>query len=308
MKIDFHMKTDIGLVRKVNEDSLGVSEMFNLFVVADGMGGYEQGKDASLTVVNTIKGYVEEKCFSSQSINENIVKEAVSMANSAIQKKTKPLQIKNPNAKMGSTMVLLVIKSEQYLFSNIGDSRIYLLRDNELSRVTKDHSLIQESADNNIDVTEISGKIKNIITRAIGVGPSVAPDFYYMPPREKDIILLCSDGLHGLVPDPEIKSILLSSLSLQDAAERLIEKAKEKGGNDNVTVVLVKVKELPKKGQSISTTVKMDKISDKTTDKTALKQQVAQPKITESDWMILIFIFLFLVLLSSFYYIMIFKI
>ena len=296
MKIEFYVKSDVGLVRKQNEDSYCLSEMLNLFIVADGMGGYEHGKEASKTVVSTLKSYIEEKCFSSQSINENVVTEAVSMANSAILKKIKAFQNAGNVTKMGSTMVLFALKPGKSLLANVGDSRIYLLRDNELMQRTKDHSLLQESTDNNIDISGLSGSLKNVITRAIGVSESVSPDYYYIKPKEKDIYMLCSDGLHSLVSDRVIEKILTSSLSLQDGAERLIEKAKEKGGNDNITICLVKIKDLPKEPPATSTVyLKKPEIKQKS-------------KLTEQDWMILVFIVIFLILLSSFYYMMIYKI
>ena len=145
MKIDFYVKSDIGLVRKQNEDSYSFSEMLNLFIVADGMGGYENGKEASKVVVETLRNYIEEKCFTSQSINEDTVRESVSMANGAIQKRATELQKDGNKVKMGSTMVLLAVKPSKCFLSNIGDSRIYLLRNNELIQKTKDHSLLQES-------------------------------------------------------------------------------------------------------------------------------------------------------------------
>ncbi|MBN1521057.1 MAG: serine/threonine-protein phosphatase [Candidatus Aureabacteria bacterium] len=302
MKIDFHAKTDIGLVRKTNEDSYGISEMLNLFIVADGMGGYEHGKEASRTVVNAIRSFIEEKCFSSQSVNEEIVQEAVSMANSAIQKKVKALQKVNTTTKMGSTLVLLVLKPTKCLLSNVGDSRIYLFRDNALYQKTKDHSLLQESTDQNINIADLSGNLKNVITRAIGVGEQVTPDFYYVPPREKDIFLLSSDGLHSLVSDREIEQIMTSSLSLHDAADRLVEKAKEKGGNDNITICLVKIKELSPKASPSDSTVSL------ATPQVENSENAVLEKITRQDWMIIFFIFIFLVLVSSFYYMMIFKI
>ncbi|MCK5707033.1 MAG: serine/threonine-protein phosphatase [Candidatus Aureabacteria bacterium] len=297
MKIDFYVKSDIGLVRKQNEDSYSFSEMLNLFIVADGMGGYENGKEASKVVVETLRNYIEEKCFTSQSINEDTVRESVSMANGAIQKRATELQKDGNKVKMGSTMVLLAVKPSKCFLSNIGDSRIYLLRNNELIQKTKDHSLLQESTDHNINISEFSGSIKNVITRAVGVSKSVTPDFYSFVPKEKDIFLLCSDGLHALVSDHEIEKILVSSLSLEDGTDRLIEKAKEKGGNDNITICLVKIKELPKqKPESATVSLEKPNISE------------IKPKFTSQDWVIIIFIILFLVLISSFYYMMIFKI
>lgn len=232
--------TDVGKHREINEDYVYTSEqpvggLPNLFIVADGMGGHNAGDYASS---HAVMKFTEEVANSRSEIAiEDILVDAVSQANTYIyQSSLKDASLSG----MGTTLVAASYEGNCLKVVNVGDSRLYIINQ-EITQVTKDHSLVEEivslggmdkeSARNHPD--------KNIITRAIGVKPVVKADLFTVRMQKGDKFLLCSDGLTNMVRDEEIHQIIRESESIETAAKKLIETANEHGGRDNIAVVLV---------------------------------------------------------------------
>lgn len=234
-----YAQTDTGMVRKVNQDSVyasvdPVGALSNFFVVADGMGGHKAGDYASKFVVEHMVRCLTE-------IKEE---DPVPALRYAIRETNRKLAaeaaLKEEWHGMGSTLVAATIKDGTMYVANVGDSRLYLLRD-DLEQITRDHSLVEEMValgklERN---SESYRNQKNIITRAMGIGYGVEPDFFEIPLKECDCILLCSDGLTNMVDDGGISRILKTTDTLEEKTGHLIEKANENGGRDNIAVILV---------------------------------------------------------------------
>lgn len=234
-----YAQTDTGMVRKINQDSVyasvdPVGALSNLFIVADGMGGHKAGDYASKFVVEHMVRFLAE-------IKEDnpvpALRNAVLETN---RKLAAEAALKDEWRGMGSTLVAATIKDGTMYVANVGDSRLYLLRD-DLEQITRDHSLVEEMValgklERN---SESYRNQKNIITRAMGIGCGVEPDFFEIPLKECDCILLCSDGLTNMVDDVGISKILQTTDTLEEKTGRLIEKANENGGRDNIAVILV---------------------------------------------------------------------
>lgn len=234
--------TDIGKKRSVNQDYLYCSEEAtgkfpNLFIVADGMGGHRAGDYASRLCVNKILEAVEK---TSMTTPVSIFDEAIEYANRAVYGEAADNE---EYEGMGTTLVGAVLYDKTLYVANIGDSRLYVLSD-RLRQITEDHSLVEEMVKNGeIRKDEArSHPNKNIITRALGTTKNVVPDYFELELKKNDIVLLCSDGLTNMVEDEEIAFILKQHQGdLKGAGERLVAKANEYGGKDNMAVVLVQV-------------------------------------------------------------------
>jgi protein phosphatase len=231
-------KTDIGMVREVNQDYVFVTEtpignLPNLLVVADGMGGHRAGEYASRLAVEVLK---QELAASTEESPEAMMKNAITRANERV------LEAARQDAKlsgMGTTLVAATVIDRTLYFANVGDSRLYLLSD-DIKQLSKDHSLVQEMVRlGGINQEEAkSHPDKNIITRAIGAKDDVDIDFYEYRLKKGDIILMCTDGLSNMVEDEEMLHIVKCSRDVVEAVEQLIERAKEHGGSDNIGVIV----------------------------------------------------------------------
>lgn len=234
-----YARTDVGRARKMNQDyvfasSNPVGMLPNLFIVADGMGGHNAGDYASRFAVEHL---VEIAGYSK-------VKDPVLFLRVAVEE-VNQLLFEEASAKeelegMGTTMVAAVICDNMMYVANVGDSRLYLLRD-ELTQITRDHSLVEEMIAHGKMVrgSEAYKQQKNIITRALGILPTVDVDIFEIPLQECDYILMCSDGLTNMVDDEGISKILKTTDTLEEQTENLISLANENGGKDNIAVVLV---------------------------------------------------------------------
>ena len=231
-------KTDIGMVREVNQDYVYVSDspigkLPNLFVVADGMGGHKAGEFASRFTVEVVK---EELAKCTEDGTEAMIRQAITSAN---QKLLETARQDSKLEGMGTTLVVATVIERTLYFANVGDSRLYLLND-DIKQVSKDHSLVQEMVRLG-GIKQEDAKHhpdKNIITRAIGAKDEVEIDFYEYRLKKGDIILMCTDGLSNMVEDDEMLRIVKSSRDVVEAVERLIERANQNGGNDNIGVIV----------------------------------------------------------------------
>lgn len=232
--------TNIGKKRKLNQDFVYTSEqpvgkLPNVFIVADGMGGHKAGDYASKATVETM---VEEILKSEESDAVVILERAIRTANALIRKCAE----ESPDLEgMGTTVVAATCEGDTLRVANVGDSRLYIANRKEIRQITRDHSLVEEmvrmggigreEARNHPD--------KNIITRAVGADDVVKPDFFTVKLNHGDIVLMCTDGLTNMLEDEEIRMILEESRDMVEKAEALVKAANEKGGRDNISVILI---------------------------------------------------------------------
>jgi len=232
--------SDVGKAREINEDYFGsFSGSFgSLLLVCDGMGGHKGGEFASRLAVETISNYFQ-KLNDSYNISEEINK-SLKAANTSIILKAK----EDPElTDMGSTVVLVLVKNELAYYASLGDSRIYKISDGSIQQITKDNSLVQQMVDSNI-ITEDEAKVhpkKNVITKALGTNDELEPEFYEpFKLQVNDKLILCSDGLTAHVDEEEIFQ-LSENNPPQQAAQKLVELANERGGTDNITVQIAAI-------------------------------------------------------------------
>ncbi len=246
--------SDRGLEREENEDNFAISDELGIFLIADGMGGHSGGKVASEIAVNTLleffARYAKDKDFTwpyrmdpNLSDEENALMAGIKLANRQIFSFGSH---KREYAGMGTTVVALYMHQDEATIANVGDSRCYLIRDNEIKQLSIDHTWVNEQLKKNIITAEEARqhRWRNVITRALGNKRHVDIDMIRESVQPGDYFLLCSDGLTNLVEENEIRDIIFDSdNSLEDAAKQLIELAKERGGTDNITVIIVKFSE-----------------------------------------------------------------
>jgi protein phosphatase len=243
--------TDPGMVRSHNEDSIAADPAHGLVVLADGMGGYNAGEVASGMATTVIVTEMQQILANAaphqidprtnQEIARRLVREQVLKANTSIYQAA---QSQPQYAGMGTTLVVGLFYDNRVLVAHLGDSRLYLLRQNKLKQITRDHSLLQEQIDSGLISAEQAkhAQHKNLVTRALGIDPSVEPEMHEYPTRPGDLYLLCSDGLNDMVDDEDIAMTLQAlGANLNLAAQQLVQMANDNGGRDNVSVILVRV-------------------------------------------------------------------
>ncbi|MDX1660004.1 MAG: Stp1/IreP family PP2C-type Ser/Thr phosphatase [Nitriliruptorales bacterium] len=228
--------SDTGQIRQANEDSFYVGE--TVHAVADGMGGHLAGEVASQMALEPVRG-LDGKVFPDPSKATEALREAIKTANQNVSSRA------DDDARfrgMGTTLTAVLLENRRLHLGHVGDSRAYLLRDGELSQLTDDHTLVQHLIDEG-QITEEEAQThpqRSIITRAIGVAPSVEVDTMTLDLQEGDLVLLCSDGLTGVVDDDDIKDRIADDEDDEDTVRHLIEMANEAGGPDNITVLLLR--------------------------------------------------------------------
>jgi protein phosphatase len=241
-------KTDVGLVRKINEDSFmcekleGYDDLY-LYIVADGMGGHNAGEVASSMAVQQVAGYIKENIKAIELGDKEIkdlIGNAILYANERVYK-TSILQ--SNYLGMGTTLSMVIAKNSRIYIGHVGDSRIYLIRDNVILRLTEDHSLVAELIKAGTIKPEEANNHpqKNVITRALGTEYTIESDVSQWDLKNNDIILICTDGLSNAVCEEDMVYTLLNTSDLNEACEILINKAKESGGFDNITAVVVQM-------------------------------------------------------------------
>jgi protein phosphatase len=240
--------TDVGCVRKHNEDSFLSAPELGLYVVADGLGGHAAGEVASRIVVERVAQFVAEttekdrtwplEYDTSLSFDGNRLKVALLLSDQAITDDIR----KNPEREtMGSTVVAGLVSGRKVTLAHVGDSRAYLLNKQEIRQITRDHSWVAEQVANGI-LTASEARVhpfRNVITQALGNGGDLEVEVQEFELGKSDRLLLCSDGLSGMVGDAQICDIVNQSPDLQTAVEALISRARDNGGEDNITAVLV---------------------------------------------------------------------
>ena len=247
-------KTDVGCVRTNNEDNFGYDLRHGIFVVCDGMGGQAAGEVASKLGVDTLLAYFrngQPAAETPQTITTQdglsgrgrALASAVSLANKTIYEagQQQPAQ-----TGMGSTVVAALVDDNALSIANVGDSRIYLIRQGVIQQLTQDHSLVMEQVRRGIITREQAehSEVQNIILKALGSEETVDPDVEDLVVVEGDVLLMNSDGLTKYVRDEEILKLVTASPSLEQACDSLIQAAKDRGGDDNITCLLLKIVEL----------------------------------------------------------------
>ena len=231
-------KTDVGLVRKINQDFIfysreSVGAFPNLFIVADGMGGHNAGDFASRYAVECFLSYIKN---SKPDALIRMVDEGIKYANKKIMEKA----AEDENLRgMGTTMVVAYIEDGQLFVANIGDSRLYLL-DKQINQVTEDHSFVATLVRAG-ELTPAEARVhpdKNVITRAVGAAENAKVDFFEVDIEPGDQILMCSDGLSNMVED-EVLYDIVKNTYIGDVVDGLIDEAKRNGGSDNIAVIVI---------------------------------------------------------------------
>lgn len=242
MQIKVGARTDVGMVRSGNEDNFfaEADTQRGVFVVADGMGGHAAGEVASEMAVQIIA----RTLLPMQSVKtpgaDTLVAQALKDANRAIYER---MLAEVDKQGMGTTASVLVLSDDGYLIGQIGDSRIYLLRDGALTQVTKDHSYVQEQVDAGLLTPEQARyhPYSNVITRCVGASDEVEADIYAGASRPGDVFLVASDGLTGMVDDRRLQQLLLARSGPGRIVDALIAEANNRGGLDNITAIVVQV-------------------------------------------------------------------
>jgi len=239
--------SDIGKRRQVDEDSILALESISVFeskidskfllVLADGMGGHSKGEVGSRIAIDTIAEKLYPKLLSK--INyANEIKNAISVANTRILDYTEEHREAHG---MGTTVVCAVVEGNAIHLGNVGDSRAYVISKDEIRRITKDHSYVQELIDKG-EITQkeaATHKQKNVITRAVGIYSEVETDTMKLTLSDDEYLLLCCDGQLIHVEDEELQEIIINADSAQEACKKLVEAANERGGEDNISVILL---------------------------------------------------------------------
>jgi len=249
--------TDVGKKRDHNEDSILCNNDIQLYLVADGMGGHTAGEMASKTAVESIESRVLEnisELTTEENSNSNKTQmlfaagnnSVINMLQDAVKSASKAILDKVESDKklqgMGTTAVGLFFYDNQLYYAHVGDSRLYRIRGDEIKQITVDHSLVQEQIDAGIISREEAenSRYKNIITRSVGFEENIDVDCEEIEAKPDDYFLLCSDGLTGLVTDKEIKDIVNQKMP-ETALQFFVNLANSRGGDDNISVILVKV-------------------------------------------------------------------
>ncbi len=240
--------TDVGKKRQVDEDAIlavetvsGFESEINrrfLLVLADGMGGHAKGEIASRMVVDAVAKRMSAVLLSNQGDYAHEIGESIRAANANILQHT----VDNPETEgMGSTVVCAVVDGTSVHLANVGDSRIYVISKEEIRRVTKDHSYVQELIDEG-QISEEEARNhpkKNVITRAVGIYSELDVDTMKLTLSEDEHLLLCCDGQLIHVEDKELQETVVQSPNTQEACKRMVDMANERGGEDNISVILL---------------------------------------------------------------------
>lgn len=243
--------TDVGRLRDHNEDCIGIDADLGLAVLADGMGGYSAGEVASGIAVATLmtgltaalgrKQSQRASCNACDPVGVTLLRDGIARANASILLAAAG---QPQYSGMGTTLVSALFHDDRVVVGHVGDSRLYRLRDDAFEQITRDHSLLQEQIDRGLLTLEQARRSqnRNLVTRALGIDPGVAAEINVHNVLPGDVYMLCSDGLSDMLGEEEIRHVLVTMLDkLQLAADRLVCLANDRGGRDNISVILVRV-------------------------------------------------------------------
>jgi serine/threonine protein phosphatase PrpC len=254
MKIAYQALTDVGRKRKGNEDSLIANPEQRLFVVADGMGGHAAGEVASKVAVDSINEFVcltggDEEITWPFGLDDGISYDGNRLKTSVRYANRKVLEAVKEKAEyegMATTVAAILVDGATANIAHVGDSRVYLFREGELQQLTSDHSWVNEQLQSGIISAEQARghPLRNVVTRALGGKVDLQVDMQAQPMEPGDMLLVCSDGLTTMVPDEEIARVLAEAGGdIEVAAPNLVNTANTRGGEDNISVVLLQFQE-----------------------------------------------------------------
>lgn len=246
----YNCDSHVGKVRKNNEDyCMGEviqteEDYIGIFALADGMGGHKKGEVASKIAVESIIDFLKEnilqECGIKMDYLDDVIKQGYNYANKKIYEKS----LADTSCEgMGTTLVVAVVYKDEVIIANVGDSRCYLLHNDKLKKITKDHSVVEELLSANL-ITEEEARChprRNQITRAMGAEEIIIVDIFREKIEKNDILLLATDGLTGCVEDKSIKEIIKQDKDIKILCDDLINKANENSGRDNISVILSKI-------------------------------------------------------------------
>ncbi len=242
MELKVGARSDVGMIRSGNEDNFfaEADDRRGVFVVADGMGGHAAGEVASEMAVQIVSRHLLSLTSVRDRASAEKLAQAMRDANRAIYDR---MLAEVDKQGMGTTASVLVLSDNQFLIGQIGDSRIYLLRDGALTQLTKDHSYVQEQVDAGLLTPEQARyhPYSNVITRCVGASESVDADIYEGEMKPGDVFLLASDGLTGMVDDRRLQAMLLARSGPGRIVDALIAEANGRGGLDNITAIVIQV-------------------------------------------------------------------
>jgi len=233
-------RTDVGIIRSGNEDNYLMAPERGIFVVADGMGGHAAGEVASEMAVKSVARELGSlRGMSEEEIGERM-RLAIRAANGAIFGRT---LTEHDKRGMGTTVTALALYAARFLIGQVGDSRAYLFREGKLMQLTKDHSYVQEQVDAGYLTPEQarSHPYSNVITRCVGANSDVMPDIYVGAVKPRDVFLLASDGLTGMLEDRQLAEVIATNRMPQEQVDDLIREANRFGGLDNITAIVVRI-------------------------------------------------------------------
>ena len=264
MQLAAAARTDVGMIRSGNEDNYfaDVNPQRGIFIVADGMGGHAAGEVASEMAVQIVaRELADVSDLHAPGVPER-VEQALRRANRAIFERTMTEVDKQG---MGTTASVLILAGKRYLIAQVGDSRVYLLRDGALRQLTKDHSYVQEQVDAGFLTPEQARyhPYSNVITRCVGASDDVEPDTYGGELRAGDLFLVASDGLTGMVDDRRLQQLLLARVPPERMVDALIAEANGRGGLDNITAIVVRVVAVDEEGPGEAPTVERPAFQEK---------------------------------------------
>lgn len=239
MRFEVIAITDVGLKREINQDSVLVDHDLGLYVVADGMGGHRGGEVASALAVETVQRYIQEHKGEIEREPQKLLVEAYREASACIHHKS---TYESPELMgMGTTMVGMLAAGKKVYIANVGDSRAYLFRNPLLWQMTEDHSLVNEQVRAGVIHEDEAGNMvgRNVITRSVGFEREVLADIVEREIQPNELYLLCSDGLSSMITNDKIAEICRKG-QLKEIGQKLINEAKKAGGDDNVSVILIR--------------------------------------------------------------------
>ena len=241
--IEVGFKSDKGLKRKNNEDAFFVIPGENIFMVADGVGGNNAGEIASRSTISKIVEYIRNNPIAG-SMNETEIEDYFTLCVERVNKSIFDLSKLQPeNNGMATTVTIAYITEKSVYVTNVGDSRAYYYRKGVLTQITEDHTYVNELLKEGLITEEeaLFHEKKNVITKAIGGEALVTPDFFCVPAEHEDVIVLCTDGLHGEIGDDNISAIIETGNGMPEICSNLVNKANQCGGHDNITVICLKI-------------------------------------------------------------------
>jgi len=243
INLKYGIKTDSGLKRQLNEDNcnvlVGYPGVPACFVIADGMGGHKCGEVASKQAVDSVSNHLLKANWEQGDI-PGLLKDIIANVNHEIYQFS---LLDDSTRGMGTTLIITVFNNRKLFIGHVGDSRVYLIRENSIQKVTWDHSFIEELVKNGSITKDeaVNHPKKNIITRAVGYELDLQVDTYEIDVLENDVVLLCTDGLTNMLAENEILDIITKTEDPQVACDALIQNANNRGGEDNITVIIGRI-------------------------------------------------------------------